>query len=177
MGFRAFALTVATLAFILATNCIPVRAQVNSPASKSEIFSISLAMEKSHVLTGQKSMADLVITNINNVDTCSLVSNSVYRVHIERDGVEPPKTESHRHLLGDYRPGDGPQLPDGPTVCGVPAQSPYVREFDLGAYYDLSIPGKYSVYLEVVDRYDPATKAAHWLRTNTAPFEISTPSQ
>lgn len=101
MGFRTIVLSVITVAFITSYS-MPVCAQVDLRVSKSERISVSLAMEKDHAVKGKKSMADVIITNITNNDTCLSTGILTYRVHIERDGVEPPKTELHRHLLGDF---------------------------------------------------------------------------
>jgi hypothetical protein len=46
-----------------------------------------------------------------------------------------------------------------------------IKNFDLTVYYDLSVPGKYSVYLDVRDA------SGTWLRTNTLQFEVQPSSQ
>ena len=50
-------------------------------------------------------------------------------------------------------------------------------KFDLSGFYDISKPGDYSVYLEIYDPAGPKDGSGHWLRTNTAKFEIQAPAQ
>ncbi len=83
---------------------------------------------------------------------------------------EPPKTLWHRRLLGE--PGLEPleeTVPAFPRDI-LPGRSAD-RTFLLSAFYDLGIPGKYTIYLEVRE------ESGTWLRTNTATFEMQAPHQ
>jgi hypothetical protein len=51
------------------------------------------------------------------------------------------------------------------------------QKYDLAAFYDLSKPGDYSVYLEIYDPAGPKDGSGHWLRTNTSDFKIEAPVQ
>ena len=77
-------------------------------------------------------------------------------------------------MHGDFRPGDGPELMEGPDAGLTIAPGSQGRlTFDLTAFYDLSAPGKYSVYLEYLDSPNGPSKPGVWLRTNTLQFEIT----
>jgi hypothetical protein len=98
------------------------------------------------------------------------------RIHITRNDGEPPKTELHRHLLGDYRPGDGPLLDSGPVAGRSIAPGALdSQEYDLSYFYDVGAPGNYSVFIEIYDPQGPQDRSGSWLRTNTAHFEVVAP--
>jgi hypothetical protein len=52
------------------------------------------------------------------------------------------------------------------------------NRYDLSGFYDLSKPGKYTVYIEVLDVSALETKhgAGLWVRSKTVPFEIQAPN-
>jgi hypothetical protein len=76
----------------------------------------------------------------------------------------------HRRLLGE--PGLAPLTE---TVSAFPEKLlpgwSTDRTFLLSAFYDLRIPGKYTVYVEVRDQ------SGTWLRSNRAAFEMQAPPQ
>jgi hypothetical protein len=165
-GLRTLALTVAAI-LVIAANCTSLDAQATSTGSQSALISASIALENAGDPVGQKPLVVLTIKNVGSREICLSTASSVYRVHVEREDGEAPKTEYHRHLHGEYRPGDRPTLIDGPVICRpVAPGSSYSQRFDPATFYDLSVSGKYTVYLEVRD------DSGAWLRTNTAQFEI-----
>ena len=95
-----------------------------------------------------------------------------YRVHVDGKNGEPPTTLVQRDMTDTLRPGEAPlpiTLNVGPPI--VQPDGSYVLKFDLAYLYDLSAPGVYTVYAEVLD-----PSSHRWLRTQTAKFEmISTP--
>ena len=165
--------TIALVALILiATQSISVLAQTSSTSQPATI-ALSLMPEKKQVSLDQKPWVILTVKNITNHKICISTGNP-YRVHVEKlDYGELPKTEFHRHLRREFSPGDGPDLSSGPVVCpDVAAGASDIQKYDLSAYYNFSVPGKYTVYLEFQDESSQA-----WLRTNTARFEMQAPTQ
>jgi len=175
--FRSVALHM-TASILIATASTSLYSQTASPPIQVPSIAVSIALERDHVPVGKKPQVVLTIRNISKQEICFSTASNLYRIHVDGEGGEPPKTEMHRHSLGDFRPGDGPALDDGPVVCSdiAPGASAF-RIHDLSAYYDLSVPGKYTVYLEILDEPQGPSGPGVWLRTNTAQFEVQASAQ
>ena len=172
-AFRRLTLSVATFVAITASffflNAQPV------PATKqSDPISVHIELQKNRFAVGEKPiLVVMAIKNISQHEVCFSTDHSLYRIHVATKDNEPPKTGFHRHLRGEFRPGDGPVLMPGPVDCRPIASGALdSQKYDLAAYYDLTVPGKYSVHIEIYDPYGPDDGSGHWLRTNTANFEI-----
>jgi hypothetical protein len=62
---------------------------------------------------------------------------------------------------------------DGPVAgIPIPPESSAQQTFELTRFYDLGVPGKYTVYMEVYDQSGPLDGSGKWLRTNSVQFEI-----
>jgi hypothetical protein len=167
------AATIATVA-----GAISSRAQPAPAANQPDSVSIHILMQKSSYVIGDKPIAVMTISNISSNPIWFSIVSWHYRVHITNKNSEPPKTEFYRHILGDVRPGDGPMLMSG-GIGGWPIApgSTGSQSYDLSAFYDLSTPGDYSVYLEIYDPSGPQDGSGHWLRTNPAQFKVQTSTQ
>jgi hypothetical protein len=165
-----FAVAVSTM-IAMTGSSVCLRAQADS--AKAASISVNLKLEHEHLTVGEKPMVVVTIRNIG-LQTVGLSTGSdLFRVHVEGKDGEPAETEWQRHRHGDYRPGDGPPLMDGPVVSMElsPGQS-VSRSYDLTAFYDLSALGRYSVWMEINDPAGPMGDSAIWVRTNTAQFEV-----
>ena len=167
---RVLALFVGATAAI-ASCPLPLGAQSAPATNQPDSISIHISLQKSSYAIGEKPIAVLTFISSNGI----WFSDDPYsvRIHVTSKGGEPPKTELHRHLLGDFRPGDGPELMSGP-VAGrfIGPGSLDSKKYDLTRFYDLSKPGDYSVNLEIYDPAGPKDGSGHWLRTNTVNFKI-----
>jgi hypothetical protein len=180
IGSRTLALAVMMIPTIVATGP-PSAAQEASPAPQPGSIAASIVLDRSHFAVGEKPLLLITIKNVWDRKICVSLGSPPYeyRLHVSgRDG-EPPQTEYQRHLNGVFRPGDGPDLPITVSSCTEIAPPMFnfdgvsvVFKFNLAAYYDLSAPGRYSVYLEVHDPVGPQDGAGIWVRTNTAQFEV-----
>jgi hypothetical protein len=177
MELRAFTLAAAILA--VAANNISLHSQTAAPARPDPSIAVSLALQKDHIPVGESPRLLVTVKNLGEVKICLTTSLGIYRVHVEGKDGEPPMTEWNRHQHGDWRPGDGPDLMEGPVVCneiappmeGYPGMSETLT-FDLGMFYNLTVPGRYSVYMEIVDPASPPNGEVIWARTNTVQFEM-----
>src|ERR1700712_4108558 len=177
LTFRTLVVFVAaTVATVGAAN--PSGAQSASTASQPDSVSIHVSLQKSSYAVGEKPIAVLAIENTGSQAIWFSNDRHLERIHVTSKDGEAPKTELHRHILGDFRPGDGPGLMSGPVAGrSIAPDSVDAQKYDLTYFYDLSKPGNYSVDLEIYDPAGPKDGSGHWLRTNTVNFKIQAPVQ
>jgi hypothetical protein len=170
-------LTLGSIVMFAATSFL--RPQALAPGSSNPPFVLILTLQKNHIPMSEKRIAILEVastgapTVIADREIMLGCPPSQYRIHIEKDGAgEPAKTEHYRHMLGDFREGDGPDQSSG-SCFAVPlrAGSTVRQSYDLSAYYDLTKPGSYLLYIEFFD-YDGRNKSGAWIRSNTAHFDV-----
>ena len=176
--FRILAMFVAAT-IATAAGPVPLKAQSAPAANPSNSISIHISLPKKSYAIGEKPiLAMMAIKNVSSNKICFSTDPYLSRIHVTSKDGEPPKTELLRHRLGEFRPGDGPDLLPGPIDCRPIAPGALdSRGYNLALFYDLSTPGDYSVYLEIYDPAGPKDGSGHWLRTNTAKFEIQAPAQ
>jgi hypothetical protein len=155
---------------------IPSGAQ-SAPANQPDSIWSHISLQKSSYAIGEKPIAVMTIKNISSNKIWFSTASYLYRIHVTSKDGEPPKTELHRHILGDFRPGDGPGLRSDSVGRDIAPGAVDAQKYDLAAFYDLSKPGDYSVYLEIYDPAGPKDGSGHWLRTNTSDFKIEAPVQ
>ncbi|HEY6448646.1 MAG TPA: hypothetical protein VIY53_19480 [Acidobacteriaceae bacterium] len=166
---RVFLVSTVILSFVAA------HGQATQAAPERDALSVTLKMQSDRIQVGQMPWAILTIDNQSDqpVD----IRDSMYRVYVYGRNGEAPTTPIQRQLTGRPNPGDV-ELPHGPDAgpsrvwpAGGPGDS-CVRKFELAYLYDLSAPGRYTAYAEVMD---PSSR--RWLRTKTVTFEMKAPPQ
>jgi hypothetical protein len=137
-------------------------------------FTIHLAGPEKTPALGETIWVVATVTNVTDHEIC-ISTAALYHVHVEKIGEgEARPTEFHRHLRGEFLPGDSPDASGGSSICPpIAADSSITDRYDLRKYYDLSKPGKYAVYVEMEDRRPSSTSPGIWVRSNTVQFEIS----
>jgi hypothetical protein len=182
IGFHKLAVSLATIG-VMAAKGISVDAQTAQVSYQPKVVvgrsahvAVSLALPQKQIPAGQKPWAFLTVENLGGNVTSTFPPD---RVHVEGEAGEPPTTlyqrqlthtlrPGERELMGGYEPTIGPALSeDGPKFSAD-------MKYDLSLLYDLSKPGKYTVYIEVLDVSAPETKhgAGLWVRSETAQFEV-----
>lgn len=170
-------LTLGSIVMFAATSFL--RPQALSRTTSNSPYVLIITPEKNHIVGREKRIAILEVastadpTTVADREIMLGCPPSLYRVHIEKEGVgEPPKTEYYRHILGDFRKGDGPDQSSG-SCFAIPlrAGSKVRLSYDLSAYYDLTKPGSYLLYIEFFDEHR-RNKGGSWIRSNTAHFDI-----
>lgn len=151
-------------------------AQAAPALNQPDSISIHISAGKNSYVVGEQPITVMAMKNTSQNQVCFSTASYLYRIHLTSNDGEPRKTELDRHMRGDFRPGDVPALDGGSAVCRpiAPGASDSLK-YDLAAYYDLSTPGNYSVYLEIYDPAGPKDGSGHWIRTNTTNFKIEAP--
>jgi hypothetical protein len=144
--------------------------------SKSAHIAVSIALPKKQIPPGQKPWVVLTVENLGGNVTSTFPET---RVHVEGGAGEPPTTLYQRQIAHTLRPRErelamGSQPSIGPALSKDGPKISADMKYDLSLLYDLSKPGKYTVYIEVLDVSAPETKhgAGLWVRSKTLPFEI-----
>jgi hypothetical protein len=167
------------IAFILTVlfSSIVAPGQATQTASNSNALAVSLKMQTEQVQVGQTPWAILTVYNIT--DQPVIIRNTMYRVYVYGKDGEAPTTLPQRQLTGRLRPGDAPLNytlnVDTSSIMVWPAGGAgdwFDRKFQLAYLYDLSAPGGYTAYAEVMD-----PSSHRWLRTKTVTFEMTAPAQ
>jgi hypothetical protein len=165
---RRFLVFVLHLASIIAVTemCTSLKAQAPSESVRSSLISASIAMKQPEISAGQ---ATWLIIYVKNIDNKSYYSDE-FLPHVEGEKGEITRTMYHRQRRHDPSvPGlAGGGLADANEIS---AAKTTVRRCDLTKYYNLGIPGKYSVYVEYMD------ETGKWQRTNTVQFTVQSPAK
>ncbi len=136
-------------------------------APNNDSLAVWVEMQKEQIPIGQEPRAVLTLKNMG--DRAVTIHEHMYRVHVDGKDGEAPTTLVQRSITGRLRPGEAALRGDemaGPYTVG-PDES-LVRKFLLSYLYDLSVPGKYTVYGEVMD-----PSSHRWVRTKPATFEMT----
>jgi hypothetical protein len=143
--------------------------------SKSAHIAVSIALPKKQIPAGQKPRVVLTVENLGGNLTILFPPD---RVRVVGEAGEPPTTLYQRQVTQTLRPGE-PGLMMGGFEPEIRPSFSSDREYDLSMFYNLSKPGKYTVYIEVLDVSAPETKhgAGLWVRSKTVQFEIQAPNQ
>lgn len=174
MIFRGKFAVQAVLISVLAVCGVLISAQDTLKYNQSGTQFVKISMQKDRIPLGELPIVVLTIENLTNHEIPQYIATDKYRIHVEGKNAEPPTTLYHRRITGKLLPKDSIERTQrtGPEVVfSIQAGESRTMKFDLSRYYDLSQPGKYSVYLEVHD------DAGTWLRTNTLQFQIVSGSQ
>lgn len=165
---RRYSALVLYLTFVIAIAavCTSLKAQTPSQAARST-FGVSIAMKQSEVPAGQAPWVTIHVKMLRDTQFSLLE----HLPHVEGEAGELPRTMYHRQRR--HESGVPPLAGDLHSVFPIEykAGESTIRNLDLMKYYDLSTPGKYSVYVEYRD------ESGNWQRTNTVQFTMQAPAQ
>ena len=169
-GVHIIAKIALTANVALAAAIVSAGAQTPSSTTQAAPIAVSIVLGSDHGLAGTAPILQLTVKNLTNHEVPLHSGRDMYRVHVEGKNGEPPTTMLQRRNTGRLLPGETTARTDE-VVSFISSQDSRVIPFQLSSYYDLSKPGKYTVYLEVF--VDPD----NWLRTNTLEFDIKASAQ
>jgi hypothetical protein len=170
-SFRNFVLTL-TLSVFTAPMGNAANFQTAQATSKSATVSLSIVLPQDHIAAGQVPWVFLTVKNISS----DVIDYPQDRVYVEGKTGEPPTTLRQRQLTNRRQPGE-PSINGGGFEPNIEPEGSYTRKYDLSQLYDLSKPGKYIVYIEVLDAFNADKGKGHWERSPIATFEIQAPTQ
>ncbi len=143
-------------------------AQTVAATNQTDSISVSIALDKNHFTVGQ---TPWVLVTMNNLTDHSLPFHfDTIRLHIEGENGEPPTKLRQRIATGKLLPGETSLSEDGNEEMVIPAENSRIQKIDVRYFYDLNVPGKYSVYADVKDPV-----SGKFMHTKTVQFEISPP--
>ena len=139
----------------------------DTAVSKAPAIEVSMRLEKDKVPVGQSPWADLRVENLTDRE----ITINQADPHVEGDKGELPMKPNARIVTDRLQP----RIPRLRTVVYVPwiipAQDSSIHKYQLAYFFDLSLPGQYTVYMEVMD-----PSSHKWVRTNSTKFEMQSPS-
>jgi len=169
---HTFALYLAAVVLV-ALDSFSICGQTASSTDRPASIAVSIAMDKDQVPTDQIPKEPWAVLTVKNLtDHEVVIHDSMYRAYVEGKAGEPPTTRAQRQMTARLRPKEAPLRGDEMSLWAIAPGESGIRKFQLAYLYDLTSPGKYKVYAEVVD---PTTRKR--LRTNTATFEMEAPAQ
>ena len=131
-------------------------------AQSSSAIALSIAIPKEHIPADQKPWVWLTVKNLTREE----IPYPQDQVYVQEESREPPATTWGRQRKNG-------QLPTGYVPSIQPGDS-FTMKYDLSAFYDLSKPGKYSVYVEMLPVFHGK---GDWMRSPIAHFEITAASR
>jgi hypothetical protein len=165
---RQFSVLALCLMSIIATATmgVPLAAQKSPEPVSSSPIQVSISMKQSLVPVGKPIVLDIAVKNVSNES----YYGDDFLPHVEGEKGELARTEYHRRRR--HEPGMPELAGMGPTPDReIKAGKTGYRGLPLGAYYDLSAPGTYSVYVEY------QCENGKWQRTNTVQFIVQAPAR
>jgi len=94
------------------------------------------------------------------------------RIHVTGKTGEPKTTLRQRQVTHTLQQNE-PEIRDSGFDPVIEAGQSFTRKIGLKDLYDLSRPGKYSVFAEVLDAQASRDNAGIWVRSRTITFEVS----
>ncbi len=163
----SFVLRMATIA-VIAVKCISLEAQTATSTIQSDSIAVSIAMERAQVQIGQSPKVLLTMKNLTD-QPLQVINCPAMKIYVQGENGEPPTTRFERDFTNRLLPGEAPLMCNDMAATVIDPHGSYTRSAELKYFYDLSLPGKYTVHVEV-----PSAQRNEivWLRTNTAQFEI-----
>lgn len=118
---------------------------------------------------GQKILVSLTVKNLDRKE----IAYTEGRVYVEGEKGEPRTTLIQRQLTHGLKPGEQEVRKFGFEPLIAPGAS-ITLKYDLSELYEFKEPGKYSVYIEVLDESALETRAGAglWVRSPVARFEV-----
>ena len=151
-----------------------VRAASETPPPQSDSITVELGMDKKPVAIGQSPWAVLTVKNLSNHEIA--LHGWMCRMHVDGEKGEAPTTYVQRAITHRLRPGEADLRGDEFAVPLISPGESYDQRFKLDYLYDLSVPGKYTAYAEVMEPFILKSSTPKWLRTNSVQFKIKVSS-
>jgi hypothetical protein len=159
-----------TIIILFALVTLVAYGHAGSAAKPSTTIALIIALPEEHILIGQIPWVHLTVKNLTNED----ISYPEDRVQVMGEKGEPPTTLRQRQLTNRRQPSE-PSILGGGFEPTIEPGGSFTRRYDLSQLYDLSKPGKYTVYIEVLDEFNSRRGKGGWVRSPIATFEIQAP--
>ena len=146
--FKYFVLRLA-IVVVVAASSHSLGAQAVASSSQTDSITVSVAIDKDHLPPGQSPW--VLLTFNNRADRDLYLHGDWFQLHIEGEGGEPPTKLRQRMAMHKLLPSEAPLRDDENAEKVISVGKSRIEKIDVSYYYDLSLPGKYSVYVDVKD--------------------------
>jgi hypothetical protein len=153
---------------------LSARAASQTTPPEADLIAVNLSIEKKQVAIGQSPWAILTVKNLSDHEIP--IHDRMRRVHVEGEKGEAPTTYVQRAITHRLRPGEADIRGDEQFLWTISPGKSDINKYKLDYFYDLSAPGRYTVYVEVMDPSTQKSSTPNWLRTNTVEFTMQAPN-
>jgi hypothetical protein len=171
--FHALIFSFAIVAMYAASGT-SVDAQTKTPASQPASISVSLSFKRMSLRDPPADPEPWAILRVKNLTNHEIaIHDYMYRAHVDGENGEAPTTMVQRQITRRLRPGDTELAEFEMATWTIAPGKSGIHKLELTYLYDLSTPGKYSVYAEVMDPSSiEKSSTPKWVRTNTVKFTM-----
>ncbi len=142
-----------------------VRAQTPGAVAQSDLYAVSISMEKETTAGAEGPIVALAIKNISDKTISRDGCSSDPRTWVQGEKGEPPTTYRERFATMRLLPGEPPLECTLNLSWSLAPGETLTKQILLRYLYDLHEPGKYSVFVEF-------PTGDSWLRTNTVTLHV-----
>jgi len=167
---KTFTLALLLAAITLIATDNPSLVAQTTAANPSPAITVSISLQKDKVPLGESPWVLFAVKNLTDHEI--VIEDSMCRLHVEGEKGERPRTPASKVITNRFQSRVATLRPVVYVPWIIAPGETSIHKYKLAYLFDLSDPGQYTIYIEVMD-----PSSHKWLRTNTANFEMQRPTQ